>query len=109
VRPTFSDSITNDIILVETEMKSSTCSMSDQQSPHSDQFAGDAATLTESLLYLNELSSPHWNPFFSQFDCSIDFGLEEFYREQATMAAGPIEFEDIFSGQSNMQPITSLM
>ena len=92
MRPTFSDSITNDIILVETEMKSSTCSMSDQQSPHSDQFAGDAATLTESLLYLNELSSPHWNPFFSQFDCSIDFGLEEFYTGRVTLTAETNEF-----------------
>lgn len=100
------DSITDDVILVQTEMASSICSSwSNQQSPNYDQFAGDAATLTNSLLYLNELSSPHWNLLFSPSHYSIDSGLEEFYSGVATVAAETTEFEDISSKQSNMQPI----
>eukprot|EP00253_Pinus_taeda_P027295 PITA_27295 len=73
------DSITENVILVQTEMESFTCSRLEQLSPYSDRFAEDAATLTDSLSYLRELSTPHWNLFFSPSDCSLDFGLEEFY------------------------------
>eukprot|EP00253_Pinus_taeda_P035178 PITA_35178 len=102
------DSITEDVILVQTEIESFTCSSwSEQPSPYSDRFVEDAATLTDSLSYLKELSTTHWNLIFSPSDCPLDFGLEEFYMGPATIADEMIEFEDISSDQSNMQPINS--
>jgi len=56
-------------------------------SSHSELFAGDAATLTESLFDLNDLSSPDYNFFSSTSEFCTGFGLEEFYTQPATLAA----------------------
>jgi hypothetical protein len=65
--------------VVKAEARNSTCTMSslvDEESPHSDHSAEDTATLAESLLDMNGLSSPHWNLLFSASDYSKDFGVE---------------------------------
>jgi hypothetical protein len=88
--------------LVETEARSCTVSMSslaDERSPHSYYFAG----LPESLLNLNELSSP---------DCKLlsspsDSGSEMFCRERATLAMEMNEFEVMYSDQNNGQSVNS--
>lgn len=54
--------------------------LADQESPNRDHFQGDAVTLSDSLLYLNEKSSPNCNLLPSPSDCSTDFASEEFYR-----------------------------
>nr|ANB66413.1 transcription factor MYB30 [Picea abies] len=94
--------------LVETEAAKSTISMSslaDQQSPQSNHF--DAATLAESLLYLNELSSPDSHLLSYPSNCSTDFGLEEFYGGPATFAGRNNEFEDMCCDQSNMERLNN--
>jgi len=75
-------SLARDDNLVGIEARNSACSgssLADQQSTHSGHF--DSANLAESLLYLNDLSSPEANLLPSPSDCSTDFASEEFYRE----------------------------
>jgi hypothetical protein len=67
-------------------------------------FAEDTTTLDESLLYLIDLSSPHWNMLWSPPYYSIDFEFEEFYRRLVTMAAEINELEDIFPDETNTKP-----
>jgi len=70
----------NPVETAGTNSISSMSTLADQQSPHYDHSAGDAATLAESLLYLNEQSSPDCNLLHSPSECSTDFASEEFYR-----------------------------
>ena len=69
--------------LVETgaTISTSVSTLVDQKSPHSDCLAGDAATLEESLLYLNDQLSPVCNQLHSPSECSTDFASEDFYSE----------------------------
>jgi hypothetical protein len=81
--------------ILENEAENSTCSiwsLADEKPPHSHYFARDAATLAESLSDLNDLSSPDCNPLSSPSECLTYFGLEEFYKDPATLAAGTNEF-----------------
>lgn len=99
-----------DVNLVKAQGRNSTSTMSslvDEESPHSDNLAGDTGTLAESLLNLGALSSPHWNlPLFFASDCSTDFGVEELDR-RAAMEMN--EFDDIMcSDESYMQHVNSL-
>lgn len=97
--------------LVQTETTNCSSTMSslvDQQSPLSDHFRGDAATLAESLLYLNDLSSPDCNLLLSpSSDCSTDFATEEFYRRPVTLPETINGLEDNCCDQSNMQRVNS--
>lgn len=84
--------------LVATEAAMS--SLADQQSLESNHFG--AATMAETLLYLNELSSPDSDLLCYPSNYSTDFGLDEFY---SVPTAETNEFEGICSDQSNMEGV----
>jgi len=73
-------------------------SLADHQSLESSHFY--AAAMADSLLYLNELSSPDSDLLSYPSNCSTDFGLEEFYSVPTTETN---EFEDMCSDQSKME------
>jgi hypothetical protein len=99
---------TDNLIQTEaTNCTSSTSNLADQQSPDSDHFAGDAATLAESLLYLNDLSSPDCNLLPTPSDCSTDFASEELHRGPASLTEETNGFEDMCCDQSNMPCVNS--
>ena len=85
------------------ESRNSTASMSSLvesgRSPDSDSCGGDATSLAESLVDLNELSTPDCNLLSYPSEFCTDFGLQEFYTEPATLAAEAI-FELDFNGNT---------
>eukprot|EP00253_Pinus_taeda_P036235 PITA_36235 len=100
----------SNVNLVKAQGRNSTSTMSslvDEESPHSNNLAGDTGTLAESSPDLDALSSPHWNlPLFFASDYSTDFGVEELDR-RAAMEMN--EFDDIMcSDESYMQHFNSL-
>jgi len=96
--------------LVQTEATNCTSSMLNfgyKKSPYSDYFEGDAANLAESLLYLNDLSSPDCNLLASPSDCSTDFASEDLYRGPVALPEETNGFEDMCSDRNNMQRVNS--
>nr|ABK23561.1 unknown [Picea sitchensis] len=94
-----------DLLGNDTEGRISTSSMSLalERSPNSYYFGADAATLADSLLDLNELSSPDCSLLSPPSNCSADFGLQDFCGEPVTLTAEANEFEVVSSDQSIMQ------
>eukprot|EP00253_Pinus_taeda_P007809 PITA_07809 len=107
-----SDSITHDNCKsIAKEGRNPTCSMSTMvefgRSSLSEFLAEDAATLTENLFDLNDLSSPNYNILSYTFEFCTSFGLEELYMQSATLATEAIQFEVACSDERNMQRVNS--
>eukprot|EP00253_Pinus_taeda_P025208 PITA_25208 len=85
-----------DVNLLETEINN--FNSADQQSSHCNQFAGNPATMDESLCDLNELLSPHCNML-----APTSFSLTDFVLEEFNVGAETRKYGCIGSDQNNMQ------
>lgn len=85
-----------DVNLLETEINN--FNSADQQSSHCNQFAGNPATMADSLCDLNELLSPQCNML-----APVSFSLTDFVLEEFNVGAETRKYGCIGSDQNNMQ------